>query len=169
MSERLDVRLVGTGLARSRGEARELIDGGAVLIDGRPALKAAQHVSPDARVEIAPGSRPPDSCHRGASIRPILPGRSEKLRIRFGISAGQQLGVRPDSSSECARGGVCHFAGPQAPDLRRCSPNFAESSEWHESGQMSSERNCTSRPAGAQNKVLIGQIGQCSIFRAREK
>ena len=58
MSERLDVRLVGTGLARSRGEARELIDGGAVLIDGRPALKAAQHVSPDARVEIAPGSRP---------------------------------------------------------------------------------------------------------------
>ena len=29
---------------------------------------------------------------------------------------------------------MCHFAGPQAPDLRRCSPNFAESSEWHESG-----------------------------------
>lgn len=54
---RLDVRLVGAGLARSRGEARELIAGGAVLVDGRTATKAALQVPPHARVELVPGSR----------------------------------------------------------------------------------------------------------------
>ena len=40
-SRRLDVELVRRGLARSRGQARELVDSGLVLLDGRVAAKSA--------------------------------------------------------------------------------------------------------------------------------
>lgn len=47
MSARLDVELAERGLARSRSHARELIDGGRVLINSRPAQKASQIVDAD--------------------------------------------------------------------------------------------------------------------------
>lgn len=49
---RLDVWLVSAGLARSRADARELIDAGRVLIDGRVAGKPARPVSDTQRVEV---------------------------------------------------------------------------------------------------------------------
>lgn len=44
---RLDAALVAQGLARSRGQARDIIDGGRVTVNGRPAAKASLPVGPD--------------------------------------------------------------------------------------------------------------------------
>ena len=44
---RLDAALVAQGLARSRGQARDLIDGGRVTVNGGPAAKASLPVGPD--------------------------------------------------------------------------------------------------------------------------
>lgn len=44
---RLDAELVRRGLARSRGEAAELVSGGGVLVNGRVAEKPATAVGPD--------------------------------------------------------------------------------------------------------------------------
>ena len=44
---RLDAALVAQGLARSRGQARDLIDGGRVTVNGRLAAKASLRVGPD--------------------------------------------------------------------------------------------------------------------------
>lgn len=49
---RLDVALVRRGLARSRGQAVDLIDGGRVLVNGRTARKASEPVS-EADVVVA--------------------------------------------------------------------------------------------------------------------
>ncbi len=49
---RLDLELVRRGLARSRGQARALIDGGDVSIGGRPASKPAAPVAPGERIEV---------------------------------------------------------------------------------------------------------------------
>jgi 23S rRNA (cytidine1920-2'-O)/16S rRNA (cytidine1409-2'-O)-methyltransferase len=51
-ARRLDAELVARGLARSRGQARELVDGGVVLVDGRPATKPSQPVASEAAVEL---------------------------------------------------------------------------------------------------------------------
>jgi len=50
---RLDVLLVKRGLAQSRQRARELIEDGAVLIDGIPARKAGTRVRPDRPITLA--------------------------------------------------------------------------------------------------------------------
>ena len=54
---RLDVELVHRGLARSRTQARELVTGGAVLVDGRAVTKPALPVGPDTDIAL---SREPD-------------------------------------------------------------------------------------------------------------
>ncbi len=54
-SHRLDVELVGRGLARSRGQARELVRSGAVLLDGSPATKISTPVSAVQSLELVPG------------------------------------------------------------------------------------------------------------------
>jgi len=54
-TRRLDAELVLRGLARSRGQSRELIDAGSVLIDGSSATKASTQVGPDQHLELAPG------------------------------------------------------------------------------------------------------------------
>lgn len=52
MSEpRIDAYLVTAGLARSRGQARELIDSGAVTLDGRRVTRASERVAAGATVE----------------------------------------------------------------------------------------------------------------------
>lgn len=61
---RLDVELVRRGLARSRGDARELIDAGLVRVDGGPAAKAGALVAAD--VELALTAAPRGWVGRGA-------------------------------------------------------------------------------------------------------
>ncbi|MGQ0849470.1 MAG: TlyA family RNA methyltransferase [Actinomycetota bacterium] len=56
-SSRVDQELVRRRLARSRAEARDLIDRGLVLIDGSAASKPSQAVKADALVEILDGPR----------------------------------------------------------------------------------------------------------------
>jgi len=52
MTGRLDVALAARGLARSRTHARELIDSGRVLINGRPAGKASSTVGDHDHLEL---------------------------------------------------------------------------------------------------------------------
>lgn len=49
---RLDVRLVDEGLARSRGQARDLVAAGLVTIDGRPATRPATKVSEGSTIDV---------------------------------------------------------------------------------------------------------------------
>ena len=60
--QRLDVLLVGRGLANSREQARGLIMGGAVRVDGRPASKPGLLVQEQSGVEVA---APPPFVGRG--------------------------------------------------------------------------------------------------------
>lgn len=53
MSTRLDVHLVETGSARSRGQARDLVASGLVSIDGRVATRPSAPVTEGARVVVA--------------------------------------------------------------------------------------------------------------------
>lgn len=53
MTRRLDTELVARGLARSRGQARELITGGAVVVDGRSQTKASAPVDEHTVIELA--------------------------------------------------------------------------------------------------------------------
>lgn len=50
--ERLDVALVGRGLARSRGQASDLVARGLVSVGGRPATKVSQRVGADDDVTV---------------------------------------------------------------------------------------------------------------------
>jgi 23S rRNA (cytidine1920-2'-O)/16S rRNA (cytidine1409-2'-O)-methyltransferase len=52
---RLDAELVRRGLARSRGEARDLVAAGEVLVAGRPATKASREVEPGADLAVRAG------------------------------------------------------------------------------------------------------------------
>ncbi|WP_026918053.1 TlyA family RNA methyltransferase [Gordonia shandongensis] len=62
---RLDAELVRRGLARSRDQARELIDTGRVKVNGTPAVKAATNVGKDTPVVVVDGHRD-DWASRGA-------------------------------------------------------------------------------------------------------
>jgi 23S rRNA (cytidine1920-2'-O)/16S rRNA (cytidine1409-2'-O)-methyltransferase len=55
-SRRLDVELVRRGLARSRGQARELVDSGLVLLDGQVAAKSAIPVAEAQHLSITGGA-----------------------------------------------------------------------------------------------------------------
>ena len=54
-SHRLDVELVRRGLARSRGQARELVEAGSVLLDGSSATKASTSVKEGQNLELVSG------------------------------------------------------------------------------------------------------------------
>jgi 23S rRNA (cytidine1920-2'-O)/16S rRNA (cytidine1409-2'-O)-methyltransferase len=54
-THRLDVELVARGLARSRGQARELVKAGSVLLDGSPAKKVSTPVTADQGLKLASG------------------------------------------------------------------------------------------------------------------
>ncbi len=64
---RLDAELVRRGLARSRGQAGELVAAGRVDVAGATATKAATQVDPAAAIVVRPaGDSAPDSVSRGA-------------------------------------------------------------------------------------------------------
>ena len=54
-TRRLDVELVSRGLARSRGQARELVKAGSVLLDGSRATKVSTPVGAEQSLELSPG------------------------------------------------------------------------------------------------------------------
>lgn len=54
-THRLDVELVTRGLARSRGQARELVEAGSVLLDGSSATKVSTPVSAAQGLELRAG------------------------------------------------------------------------------------------------------------------
>jgi 23S rRNA (cytidine1920-2'-O)/16S rRNA (cytidine1409-2'-O)-methyltransferase len=54
-THRLDVELVSRGVARSRGQARELVEAGSVLLDGLPATKASTPVGAGQTIHLASG------------------------------------------------------------------------------------------------------------------
>lgn len=54
-TRRLDVELVARGLARSRGQAYDLVKAGSVLIDGLQAKKVSTPVHPESSLELATG------------------------------------------------------------------------------------------------------------------
>jgi len=54
-THRLDVELVARSLARSRGQARELVKAGSVLLDGSPARKVSTPVNAQQSLELASG------------------------------------------------------------------------------------------------------------------
>ncbi len=55
-THRLDVELVRRGLARSRGQARELVEAGSVLLDGSLPPKVSTPVGPDQSLRLASGA-----------------------------------------------------------------------------------------------------------------
>ncbi|MDN5794192.1 MAG: TlyA family RNA methyltransferase [Intrasporangium sp.] len=66
LTRRLDVELVARGLARSRGQARDLVTGGAVLVDGQVRTKAAATVHEGTRIEL---TREPDRWVSRAALK----------------------------------------------------------------------------------------------------
>ena len=54
-THRLDAELVARGLARSRGQARELVEAGSVLLNGTSATKVSTPVRTDTGIELRPG------------------------------------------------------------------------------------------------------------------
>ena len=105
-SRRLDVELVRRGLARSRGQARELIDSGLVLHDGRVVGKPALPV-PDLDVPVQRLARHrveqvQGLVHRGVSRG--LPVRGPRLR-GLGLGFGLALLAR-DCLVQPGHGGV---------------------------------------------------------------
>jgi len=56
--QRLDIMLVGRGLAASRDRARDLIIGGAVTVDGKQVQKPAKLCANSSVIEINPGGNP---------------------------------------------------------------------------------------------------------------
>ncbi len=65
MTGRLDAELVRRGLARSRGQADEMLRDGRVLVRGAAVTKGSQKVSADAEITVQAGERP-DYVGRGA-------------------------------------------------------------------------------------------------------
>jgi 23S rRNA (cytidine1920-2'-O)/16S rRNA (cytidine1409-2'-O)-methyltransferase len=80
---RVDAELVRRGLARSRGQAGELVRTGRVRVDGAPVVKPARTVEVDAAIEVEPSTTDAD-VGRGA----------EKVRGALGDLAGP-TGGRP--------------------------------------------------------------------------
>ena len=56
--QRLDIILVGRGLAASRDRARDLIISGAVMVDGHLVQKPAKVCAGTSVIEIKPGGNP---------------------------------------------------------------------------------------------------------------
>jgi 23S rRNA (cytidine1920-2'-O)/16S rRNA (cytidine1409-2'-O)-methyltransferase len=76
---RLDAELVRRGLARSRGDARDLVAGGLVTVGTAVAAKPSQRVSPDAELAVA-------------RTGPVWVSRAaEKLLAAFGLWSGRGL------------------------------------------------------------------------------
>lgn len=69
---RVDVELVRRGLARSRGQAGELVRSGRVLVNGSAAAKPAMSVVAEAKIEVEPRPDDGDVGRGAAKLRAAL-------------------------------------------------------------------------------------------------
>ena len=88
---RVDAELVRRGLARSRGQAGELIRAGRVRVDGGPALKPAQPVAAGRRDRGQPASRTDGDVGR---VRPSSAARSTTSSDHASAGRGGGAGHR---------------------------------------------------------------------------
>lgn len=91
--QRLDLTLVRSGLARSRGHAAQLVAAGRVTVDGRPAAKVAEPVDPEQRLDVAPGTdRVSRAGHKLAgaldSLAPLGLDVGDRVVLDAGASTG---------------------------------------------------------------------------------
>lgn len=91
--QRLDLTLVRSGLARSRGHAAELVAAGRVHVDGRPARKVALAVTPEQRLDVAPGTdRVSRAGHKLAGVLDALAPLGLSVADRTVLDAGASTG-----------------------------------------------------------------------------
>lgn len=92
MKTRLDVYLVEKGLAKSRSQAQQLIQGGHVSVDGRVLDKASLEISPESKIEVSENSLNRYVSRGGLKLEGALKRISldvnEKLVLDIGISTG---------------------------------------------------------------------------------
>jgi 23S rRNA (cytidine1920-2'-O)/16S rRNA (cytidine1409-2'-O)-methyltransferase len=69
---RVDAELVRRGLARSRGQAGELVRAGRVRVDGLPVVKPARAVESSASIEVEPGATDSDVGRGAGKLRGAL-------------------------------------------------------------------------------------------------
>jgi 23S rRNA (cytidine1920-2'-O)/16S rRNA (cytidine1409-2'-O)-methyltransferase len=91
---RVDAELVRRGLARSRGQAGELIRAGRVRVDGGPVVKPAQPVDPDTVIDVERRPEDDDVGRGAAKLRAALtdlaPGPA--IRDRRVVDVGASTG-----------------------------------------------------------------------------
>ena len=90
---RLDAELVHRGLARSREQARTLLDDGRVVLGGVIATKAATQVDPTASIAVRPSQDGPDYVSRGAhKLVGALDAFGIEVDGRHALDAGASTG-----------------------------------------------------------------------------
>jgi len=88
---RVDVELVRRGLARSRGQAGELVRSGRVRVNGSAAAKPAMPVVAEARIEVEPTQEDGDVGRGAAKLRAALADFASAGQGREGPGAGPQV------------------------------------------------------------------------------
>lgn len=90
---RLDAELVHRGLARSREQARALVEADRVLLGGVVATKPATQVDPTASIAVRDGTEGPDYVSRGAhKLLGALDAFRLDVRGRHALDAGASTG-----------------------------------------------------------------------------
>ena len=90
---RLDAELVHRGLARSREQARDLVEAGRVLLGGVTAIKPATQVDPDASIAVRENPEGPDYVSRGAhKLVGALDAFAVDVAGRSALDAGASTG-----------------------------------------------------------------------------
>ena len=89
---RLDIELVRRGLARSREQAAELIAGGRVRVDGRPARKPAARATSSSVVEVMAAEEPEFVSRGGHKLSAALRDLDLSVRGRVCLDAGASTG-----------------------------------------------------------------------------
>lgn len=85
-SRRIDAELVARGLARSRAQARELVEAGVVVVDERPVVKPSQPVSDASSIRLT--QQPSEWVGRAA------------LKLLHAIELWTRGGTRPPATGE---------------------------------------------------------------------
>jgi 23S rRNA (cytidine1920-2'-O)/16S rRNA (cytidine1409-2'-O)-methyltransferase len=90
---RLDAELVHRGLARSREQARALVEQGRVQLNGMAASKAATQVDPTSSITVREGADGPDYVSRGAhKLVGALDAFALDVSERHALDAGASTG-----------------------------------------------------------------------------
>jgi 23S rRNA (cytidine1920-2'-O)/16S rRNA (cytidine1409-2'-O)-methyltransferase len=96
---RVDAELVRRGLARSRGQAGELVRSGRVTVDGRPAQKPAMSVLTDSAIAVRPAFGDHDVGRGAAKLRSALDTFAAQPQLRPGPRIDGALAVDVGAST----------------------------------------------------------------------